>query len=97
VTPADKVRYDAAVVVHRGVQPEGEFGVTEIPGGKYAVFTHHGPYESLGRSYQRFFGGWLPKSGRELRDAEAFEDYLNSPMNAKLEELLTRIHVPLRD
>jgi hypothetical protein len=76
VTPADKVRYNAAVVVHRGVQPEGEFGVTEIPGGKYAVFTHPGPCESLGRSYQRFFGGWLPKSGRELRDAEAFEECL---------------------
>jgi DNA gyrase inhibitor GyrI len=27
-------------------------------------------------------GGWLPKSGRELRDAE---------------ELLTRIHVPVGD
>jgi AraC family transcriptional regulator len=97
VTPADKVRYDAAVVVTRPVEPEGEFGVTEIPGGKYAVFTHRGSYETLGATYQRFFGGWLPKSGRELRDAEAFEEYLNSPMNTKPEDLLTRIHVPLRE
>jgi AraC family transcriptional regulator len=97
ITPADKVRYDAAVVVNRPVPPEGEFGVREIPGGKYAVFTHHGPYDTLGSTYQRFFGGWLPKSGRELRDSEAFEEYLNSPMNAKPEDLLTRIHVPLRD
>lgn len=64
ITPADKTRYDAAVMVNRAVQLEGEFGVMEIPGGKYAV------------------GGWLPKSGRELRDAE---------------ELLTRIHVPVGD
>ena len=97
VTPADKVRYDAAVVVTRPVEAEGEFGVTEIPGGKYAVFTHRGPYETLGKTYQRFFGGWLPKSGRELGDAEAFEEYLNSPMNAKPEDLVTRIHVPLGD
>jgi len=97
VTPAGKVRYDAAVVVNRPVDPEGEFGVTEIPGGKYAVFMHRGPYETLGTDYQRFFGGWLPKSGRELRDAEAFEEYLNSPMSAKPEDLLTRIHVPLRE
>jgi AraC family transcriptional regulator len=95
VTPADKVRYDAAIVPSRPVDPEGEFGVTEIPGGKYAVFTHRGPYETLGQSYQRFFGNWLPKSGHELRDAEAFEEYLNSPMTARPEDLLTRIHVPL--
>jgi AraC family transcriptional regulator len=97
ITPADKVRYDAAVVVNRPVQPEGEFGVTELPGGKYAVFSHHGPYDSLGKTYQRIFGGWLPKSGRELRDAETFEEYLNSPGNTRPEDLLTRIHVPLRD
>ena len=96
VTPIDKIRYDAALVVNRPVAPQGEFGVTEIPGGKYAVFTHQGPYETLGRSYERFFGGWLPKSGRELRDAEVYEEYLNSPMNTQPEHLLTRIHVPLR-
>jgi len=97
ITPGDKVRYDAAVVVNSAVQPEGEFGVTGIAGGRFAVFTHQGPYETLGRSYQRFFGGWLPKSGQELRDAEAFEEYLNSTMNAKPEELRTRMHIPLRD
>jgi AraC family transcriptional regulator len=97
VTPADKVRYDAAIVLSRPVEPEGEFGVIEIPGGAYAVFTHRGPYETLGQTHQRFFGAWLPSSGRELRDAEAFEEYLNSPMTARPEDLLTRIHVPLKD
>jgi len=97
VTPTDKVRYDAAVVVNRAVEPEGEIGVTEIPGGTHAVFTHSGPYENLGQMYHRFFGGWLPKSGREVRDSEAFEEYLNSPMNTRPEDLLTRIHVPLRE
>ena len=95
VTPADKVRYDAAVVVNRPVEPEGEFGVTEIPGGKYAVFMHRGSYETLGQTYNRFCGAWLPKSGYEARDAEAFEEYLNSPMNTKPEDLVTRIHIPL--
>lgn len=95
VTPPDKVRYDAAVVVNRPVEPQGEFGVTEIPGGRYAVFTHRGSYETLGQTYQRFFGAWLPKSGFELGDSESFEEYLNSPMNTRPEDLLTRIHVPL--
>src|SRR5205807_1647862 len=66
VTPPDKVRYDAAVTVSRAVQPEGEFGVLEMPGGKYAVAMHKGPYETLGSTYQRLFGSWLPKSGYEV-------------------------------
>jgi len=95
VTPSDKVRYDAAVVVSQPVQPEGEFGVREVPGGTYAVFLHRGPYQELGKTYQKIFGGWLPKSGREVRDADAFEEYLNSPMSARPEDLLTKIYVPV--
>ena len=45
VTPEDKIRYDAAVAVSRPVSPEGEFGVMELAGGRYAVATHRGPYE----------------------------------------------------
>ena len=95
ITPSAKIRYDAAVVVDRPVTPEGDFGVTELPGGKYALFTHQGPYETLSQSYARFFGGWLPESGHEVRDAEAFEEYLNSPTNTRPENLLTRIHIPI--
>jgi AraC family transcriptional regulator len=95
VTPPDKVRYDAAVTVDRPVQPEREIGFLEIPGGKYAVFTHRGPYNDLGRSYQQIYGGWLPNSGYELRESPAFEQYMNSPMNTRPEDLVTLIHVPL--
>jgi AraC family transcriptional regulator len=97
ITPTDKARYGAAVVANRLVQPDGEFGATELPSGRYAVFTHHVPNDTLGRTCPRFFGSWLPKSGHELRDAAVLEDYRNSPMNTKPELLRTRIHVPLRD
>jgi AraC family transcriptional regulator len=95
VTPAEKVRYDAAVTVTRPVQPEGEFGVLELPGGKYALMQYRGPYAALGAAYQRLYGGWLPKSGYQLGEAPAFDEYLNSPQNAKPEDLLTLIHLPL--
>jgi AraC family transcriptional regulator len=97
VTAADNIRYDAAVTVSRPVQSEGDFGVMEIAGGRYAVATHKGPYEELGKVYQRIFGGWLPKSGYVLRDAPAFEQYLNSPQSTPPKELLTLIHIPLED
>ena len=95
ITPPDKLRYDAAITLVRPVQPEGEFGVTELAGGDYATLLHKGPYENLSASYHLIFGGWLPASGRELRDVPCFELYLNTPQNTKPEDLLTVIHVPL--
>jgi len=95
ITAPEKLRYDAALTVSRPVQPEGEFGVMELAGGEYATLLHKGRYETLSRGYQALHGGWLPQSGRELRDAPCFEVYLNSPQNTKPEELLTLIHVPL--
>ena len=95
ITPPDKLRYDAAITLARPVQPEGEFGVTELAGGDYATLLHKGPYENLSASYHLIFGGWLPASGRELRDIPCFELYLNTPQNTKPQDLLTVIHVPL--
>jgi AraC family transcriptional regulator len=95
VTPPGKLRYDAAVTVNRPVQPEGEFGVMELAGGRYAVVAHKGPYEELPKVYRRIYGGWLPKSGHRLRDVPAFERYFNSPQNTRSEDLLTLIHIPI--
>ena len=95
VTPEDKIRYDAGLVVDDGFEPEGEVGVQQIGGGEYAVTTHFGPYGKLGETYARLCGDWLPAHGRELRSAPAFEIYLNSPENTDPEDLLTDIHVPL--
>jgi len=78
------------------VQAEGEFGVLELPGGRHAVATHRGPYEKLSETYQRIYGAWLPKSGYELGDTPAFEQYLNSPQSARPEDLVTVIHVPIK-
>ncbi len=95
IAAPEKLRYDAAITVSRPVQPEGEFGVTDIAGGDYATLMHKGPYETLGRAYQVLLGAWLPQSGRELRDVPCFEVYLNSPQTTRPEELLTLIHVPV--
>lgn len=95
ITPPEKLRYDAAITLSRPVQPEGEFGVTELAGGEYTTLLHKGPYQNLSASYRLILGGWLPPSGRELRDVPCFEHYLNSPQTARPEDLLTVIHVPV--
>ncbi|MCH7592763.1 MAG: AraC family transcriptional regulator [Planctomycetes bacterium] len=97
VTPPDKVRYDACLVVAENVQPEGEIGCQEVLGGDYAVTTHRGPYTGLGETYRRLCGQWLPTSGREPRSAPAMEFYCNNPMNTPPDELITNICLPLED
>ena len=97
VTPPEKLRYDACIVVDDSVQSEGEVGGQEVAGGEYAVVTHHGPYERLNEIYGAIFGQWLPTSGRELLAiCPCFEVYLNSPENTAPDKLLTDIHVPLK-
>jgi len=95
VTPPDKIRYDACLTVGDDVQPEGEVGVQEIPGGDYATTVHHGPYEKLADTYAQLCGQWLPGSGREMRSGPGFEIYRNSPQDTPPEDLITEVYVPL--
>jgi len=63
VTPPEKFRYGACLVVGESVRPEGEVGVQEVGGGEYAVATHRGPYQTLAQTYARLYGEWLPAGG----------------------------------
>jgi AraC family transcriptional regulator len=96
VTPPDKIRYDACVTVDESFVPEADIGVQILDGGDYAVATHFGPYDKLGETYTRLMGGWLPRSGYELRSCPCFEVYLNDPQGTEPEDLLTDIYVPLK-
>lgn len=44
-----------------------------LQGGKYAVFTHHGPASAAAGTFQYILGEWLPKSSYNLDDREHFE------------------------
>jgi AraC family transcriptional regulator len=95
VTPPEKTRYDACIVVKKTVQPEGEVGVQTIAGGDYAVAIHRGPYEKLGETYATLCGQWIPAQGREIAAAPPFEIYKNDPRKTKPEKLVTEVYVPL--
>jgi AraC family transcriptional regulator len=96
VTDESKFRYDACVTIDREVKPEGEVGQKTIAGGKYAVFLHAGAYEGFQQTYDQIFKAWLPGSGEKLREEPCFEVYLNSPDQAKPEDLRTEIWLPLQ-
>jgi AraC family transcriptional regulator len=95
VTPPAKLRYDACVTIDPAFTGDGDIAVQAIAGGDYARTTHLGPYATLGDTYARLLGQWLPRSGRELRNTPCFEIYLNTPGDTRAEDLLTDIYAPL--
>jgi len=95
VTDESKFRYDACMTIDRDVSPEGEIGKKTIAGGRYAVFLHAGPYDRFQQTYDQVFKSWLPGSGERLREEPCFEVYLNSPDQAKPEDLRTEIWLPI--
>jgi AraC family transcriptional regulator len=75
--------------------PEPPFVRQKVPGGRYAVLRHRGPYETMPNDYDFLLGEWLRTSGEVVRDGPMFELYFNTPMNAEPADLITDIHVPL--
>jgi AraC family transcriptional regulator len=104
VTPPDKIRCDAAILL--GTQPRGPTGLAGGPAGgdvrwmtlparDYAVVRHTGPYERLSDAYAWLCGVWLPRSGREAASLPPIEFYRNHPPQTPLGQLITDIHLPL--
>jgi AraC family transcriptional regulator len=79
VTPAEKCRYDACVVVPDSFTGDQWVNVTEVPGGQYAValFTG-GPHEIQG-AWDALYRSWLPGSGYQPDDRACLEVYRGNP------------------
>lgn len=74
---ADAVRYDLLFTLPAGPEPfDGLDGITEVPGGTYAVFVHQGPDDLIVDTWARAFSEWLPSSGRTFTGV-VFEEYVN--------------------
>ncbi|MEO1012919.1 MAG: AraC family transcriptional regulator [Bacteroidota bacterium] len=96
ITENEKYEYNACITIQKEIKPEGEIGIKEMKGGKYAVFTHRGNYENFSLIYSLIFKEWLLKSEHELRDTEIFDRYVNTPFDTEPNELVTEIHLPLK-
>lgn len=94
ITETDKCRYDCCVTISKDIKPEGEIGVKDIEGGKYAVFKFKGSYNYIGAVYDVIYNNWLPESNFELRNVPAFEKYIKfSKTNP--EKNKTEVYVPI--
>jgi AraC family transcriptional regulator len=97
VTAEEHLRFDACVAVDDDFRADDAVGVTEIPGGTYAVGNHVGPYDRLAETYFDVIGRWFPKSGYELAPDAVVEHYLNDPSITAPSELRTEVRVKVAE
>lgn len=96
LTDAEKIRFDACVLVNKAVQPKGEIGYKKIEGGKFALFRYKGAYENFYTVYDYIYNVCLFERGWELADKPALEWYLKSPPFYKPENYVTDFYVPIK-
>ena len=90
------LRSDACVELHTEASPPPGILLYKLGAGRYAVYTHHGPYDGIPEAYRRLFRSWLPQSGEEMDDRPCMEIYRTSPLETAPPQLLTDLCLPLR-
>lgn len=93
--PSDELRSEACITVPDDIALPSGLAEGWLPAGRYARVTHHGSYATLGDTWARLLGEWLPSSGWDIAATPGFEIYLNTPGHAKAEDLRTELYLPL--
>ena len=100
VTPADRLRYEACMVVNDKSKPKGDVHIRELPPMTLAVTLHEGRLDAIGECYSRLFARVASAAidGRQwkLGDPPALERYLRDPRKVKPEEMRTEIGIPVQ-
>jgi AraC family transcriptional regulator len=92
---AEQLRSDAGLTVPDEVPLPAEVVERRLPAGRYARATHVGPYDTLGDSWSRMMGEWLPGSGNRVGAGPSYEVYRNNPADTRPENLRTDLYIPL--
>lgn len=87
----------AGVLYGNAIKVPKEFGIRIINKGKYAVFTHIGPYSLLPDFYNSVIATIQHSAELDVEmTSPIFEKYLNSPTDTVAEELITELWIPLK-
>jgi AraC family transcriptional regulator len=96
VTPPEKLRFDAALVVPGPFEPSGSIGCQLLAGGPHAVTTHVGPYETLGAAYATIFPRLGAFSDHDLVALPVLEIYHTARVSVRFALNHTDICLPMR-
>ncbi|KMQ59531.1 transcription activator effector-binding protein [Chryseobacterium angstadtii] len=89
ITNRSHCRYGAAIL--QTASGAAGFRKTEIFGGKYIRFIHHGPFEHILETYRSFYRFWLTQPHLLLDNSDVIEEYALSEKG----ENITYIFFPL--
>src|SRR6267378_4060504 len=78
IAAPETLRYDAAVEVPKDFAGAGDYQMTVIPGGKYAVGKFKGTDKEVGEAWAWLLRDWLPESGMQLDSRPFLEHYPGS-------------------
>ncbi|HEY7437171.1 MAG TPA: GyrI-like domain-containing protein [Methylomirabilota bacterium] len=79
VTPPEKCRYDACVVVPPSFPGDRLVNLIDLPGGRYAVSRYTGTAHRITHAWDALYRSWLPDSGYEPDDRPCLEVYRGTP------------------
>lgn len=79
VTPREKCRYDACVVLPPDFEGDRLVNVMELPGGRYATSRYSGTAHRVPQAWDALYRSWLPDSGYEPDDRPYLELYRGDP------------------
>jgi AraC family transcriptional regulator len=94
-TPSHLVRSLACVTMNSKFKPQPPLEVIVIPGGKYTVVRHKGPYENLDTLYSWFSATRLGIT-KVSNNNPVFEKYINNSHTTPQRNLLTDVYFPLQ-
>lgn len=78
MTPPERQRYDAALVVEEEFCGDGAVVALTLDAGRFAVTRAHGTYTELTETWETFIYQWLPRSGLTLRALYGVDNYYPS-------------------
>jgi AraC family transcriptional regulator len=83
ITPAEQLRFDAALVVPEPFAPDGAIAHQRFEGGSFAVTTHAGSYDTLPQAYAEIFPRLFALPGHRLVGLPAVEIYNTTRVNVR--------------
>ena len=95
ITPEDQLRFDAAIPVAEGVRTDGSVGRQRLPGGRFAVTTHVGPYSTLTHAMVSLFNRILSRRDVSPAGVPVIEMYHENRITPDLRLNHTDIYLPV--
>ncbi|MGN0235446.1 MAG: GyrI-like domain-containing protein [Paludibacteraceae bacterium] len=103
-TPAADCRCDVCIAALtepiantlRGMRLDHGVRLTTLPGGRWMVFTHRGPYSGLAAAYAEIYRDIVPTLDVDTDHPAPLEKYITDPFSTAPEDLITEIWIAIR-